>query len=169
MRSRGFTLIELLVVISIVALLFGVALDRLLRVQELGERAAMEQNIAAINSALILKFGAYVTSGHPEKIAGEVNKNPVQLLARPPQNYLGELFAPDPNSLPRGSWYFDRQSGDLVYLPDRTRYLDTAGSNRPDELHFRVALTEGRNEPGEPRELPQPFIAASPPFTWKIE
>jgi len=167
-RDRGFTLLELLVVICVVALLFGVALDRLLRVQELGERAAMEQNVAAINSALVLKFAAYVIGGHPEKIAGELNQNPVHLLARPPQNYLGELYAPDSKSLPRAAWYFDRQSGDLIYLPERARYLSASGV-RPDELHFRVALTEGRNEPGEPRELPQPFIAASPPFTWQIE
>jgi len=52
MRNRGFTLIELLIVISIVAILFGVGLERLLRYQEMGERAAVEQNVGAINTAL---------------------------------------------------------------------------------------------------------------------
>src|SRR3989442_5369371 len=114
---------ELVVVVSIVALLIAVALDRLLRFQELGERTAMEQNIAAINVALTMKFAALVAAGRGQAIENEVGANPVDLLARPPANYLGALYAPNPASLPPCSWYFDRQSGDLVYVPGRTRYL----------------------------------------------
>jgi prepilin-type N-terminal cleavage/methylation domain-containing protein len=168
MRNRGFTLIELLIVISIVAILFGVGLERLLRYQEMGERAGVEQNVAAMNTALNMKFAAYVVRGRPAAIENEVGKNPVGLLSRSPQNYLGELYSPEMKSLPRGSWYFDVASRDLVYLPNRRRYL-SAGDGPPDALHFRVALTQVRNEPGEPRELPQPFIAANPPFTWVID
>jgi len=168
MRNRGFTLIELLIVISIVAILFGVALDRLLRYQEMGERAAVEQNVAAINTALNMKFAAYVVRGRPAAIENEVGKNPIGLLARPPENYLGELFSPDIKTLPRGSWYFDVASHDLVYLANRRRYLST-GDGPPNTLHFRVALTQVRNDPGEPQELPQPFIAAIPPFKWVID
>jgi prepilin-type N-terminal cleavage/methylation domain-containing protein len=168
MRNRGFTLIELLIVISIVAVLFGVGLERLLRYQEMGERAAVEQNVAAINVALNMKFAAYVVRGRPAAIESEVGKNPIGLLARSPENYLGELFSPDIKSLPRGSWYFDLSNRELVYLPNRRRYL-SAGDGPPEALRFRVSLTQVRNEPGEPRELPQPFIAANPPFTWVID
>jgi len=168
MRARGFTLIELLIVISIVAILFAVGLERLLRYQEMGERAAVEQNVAAMNTALNMKFAAYVVRGRPAAIESEVGKNPIGLLARSPENYLGELFAPDINSLPRGSWYFDAASHDLVYLPNRRRYL-SSGGGPPEALRFRVYLTGVRNEPGEPRELPQPFIAANPPFKWVID
>jgi len=168
MRNRGFTLIELLIVISIVAILFAVALDRLLRYQEMGERAAVEQNIAAMNTALNMKFAAYVVRGRPAAIEDEVGKNPISLLARPPANYLGELYSPAIKSLPRGSWYFDVASRDLIYLPNRRRYL-SSGEGPPQALRFRAALTEVRNAPGEPRELPQPFIAANPPFKWVIE
>jgi general secretion pathway protein G len=168
MRKRGFTLIELLIVISIVAILLGVALERLLRYQEMGERAAVQQNVAAINTALNMKFAAYIVRGRPAAIENEVGKNPVGLLSRPPENYLGELYSPDIKSLPRSSWYFDRASGELVYLPNRRRYL-SGGDGPPNILRFRVALTEVRNQPGEPRELPQPFIAANPPFKWVID
>jgi general secretion pathway protein G len=168
MRNRGFTLIELLVVIAIVAVLFGVALERLLKYQEMGEQAAVEQNVAAISTALNMKFASYVVRGRPAAIESEVGKNPIDLLARPPQNYLGELDAPDVKSLPRASWYFDRASLELVYLPNRRRYL-SSGDGAPDMLRFRVALTEVRNKPDEPRQLPQPFIAANPPFKWVIE
>jgi len=168
MRNRGFTLIELLIVISIVAILFGVGLERLLRYQEMGERAAVEQNVGAINTALNMKFASYVVLGRPAAIENEAGKNPIDLLARPPENYLGELYSPDIKSLPRSSWYFDRASRELVYLPNRRRYL-SAGDGPPNMLRFRVALTAVRNEPGEPRELPQPFIAANPPFKWVID
>ena len=167
-RARGFTLVELLVVISIAALLAGVAVERFLRYQELGERAAVEQSLAAINVALTMKFAAWITLGNPGGIEREVGSNPVNLLARPPENYLGELYAPDVRTLDKRSWYFDRASGELVYLPNRRRYF-SAAPEIPDQLRFRIALTPGRNVPGEPRELPQPFIAAVTPFVWDVE
>jgi general secretion pathway protein G len=165
--ASGFTLIELVVVISIVAVGFGVALDRLLRYQELGERAAMEQTLAAINTALTMKFAAWVTSGRPEGIKEELGKNPVDLLSRPPQNYLGELYSPDPELLERGNWYFDRSDKTLVYLPRRLQLDPDAGP--PKKLRFRIALTEPKNPPDQPRELAMPFIASVDPFRWMVE
>ncbi len=168
MRARGFTLIELVVVISTVALLFGVALDRLLRYQEMGERAALEQNLAAINTALTMRFAAYIAAGRPQAIESVAGKNPVDLLSRAPENYLGELYAPEIGALERGSWYFDRASGELVYLPRRRRYL-SADPGPPDVLRFRVVLSEARATPDEPPSLRQPFILPTAPFRWVIE
>lgn len=166
--TRGFTLIELVIVVCVVALLFGIALDRLLRYQELGERAAVQQNVAAINTALALKFAGYVAMGTPERIAGEVGRNPVDLLARPPENYQGELVSADPKTLLRPCWYFDGSTGELVYLPTRRRYW-AESSGVPESIRFRVALTTVETVPGEPRVLPQPFVTANPPFRWEIE
>ena len=169
MKAKGFTLIELIIVVCIVALLFGVALERLLRFQELGERAAMEQNIAAINVALTMKFAALVAAGRGPAIEKELGANPVELLARPPENYLGALYAPSAGTLPARSWYYDRASGELVYVPGRTRYL----SEPPDAAHglrFRVVLSD----PARPAvegitELRQAFIRPSTPYRWTID
>jgi prepilin-type N-terminal cleavage/methylation domain-containing protein len=167
-RLRGFTLIELVVVICVVALLFGIALDRLQRYQELAERVAMEQNLAVMNVALTMKFASLVTSGRAALIEKEVGANPIQLLARAPENYLGELYAPDVSTLAGRSWFYDRQSGDLVYVPGLTRYLTfPAGPDR--RLRFRVALTEPNRDPDAPKELRQPFLGPAVPFTWAIE
>lgn len=167
--KRGFTLVELVVVICIVALLFAVALDRLLRYQELGERTAMEQNIAAINVALTMKFAALVAAGRGPAIEKEVGANPVDLLARPPENYLGALYAPEPGSVAPGSWYFDRESGDLVYVPSRTRFL-TEPAQAPHAIRFRVALVEpsARGLEGL-TELRQALIQARQPYRWSVE
>jgi prepilin-type N-terminal cleavage/methylation domain-containing protein len=169
LRARGFTLVELVVVVCIVAILFGFALERLTRYQELGERTAMELNIAAINVALTMKFAALVAAGRGAAIENEVSANPVELLARAPENYLGALYAPAADSLPRQSWHYDRASGDLVYVPSRTRYL----SHPPDAasgLRFRVSLLDPASRPDEGlRELRQVVIRPRQPYAWDIQ
>jgi prepilin-type N-terminal cleavage/methylation domain-containing protein len=167
LRRRGFTLIELTVVICIVAVLAVVLLERLMRIQELAEKTAMEQNLAAINVALTMKFAALVTARRGREISREVGANPVDLLARPPQNYLGELAKVDAGSLPPRSWYFDRDSGDLVYIPGRTRFL-TEPLDAPSGLRFRVMLTEPSQRAGQAPldELAQPFIRPVVAYRW---
>jgi type II secretory pathway pseudopilin PulG len=154
-----------MVVICVVGVLFGIALDRLSRFQELGERTAMEQNLAAINVALTMKFAALVAAGRGPAIEKEAGANPVDLLARPPENYLGALYAPSPETLPPRSWYYDRESGDLVYMPGRTRYLiETSG------LRFHVVLSDPspRQEEGV-AELRQAMIRPRQPYRWVID
>jgi prepilin-type N-terminal cleavage/methylation domain-containing protein len=169
LKARGFTLIELIVVVCVIALLFGVALDRLMRYQELGERAAMEQNIAAINVALNMKFASLIVAGRGSAIEKEVGANPVDLLARPPENYLGPLYAPEPDQLPRRSWYFDQKTGDLVYVPSRARYL-TQPPDALNGLRFRVALTDPSPRKDEGiRELRQAFIGPRTRYVWNID
>jgi general secretion pathway protein G len=169
LKARGFTLIELMVVVCIVALLFAVALDRLMRFQELGERTAMEQNIAVINVALAMKFAALVASGRGQSIEKELAANPVELLARPPENYLGALFTPPAELLPPRSWYFDRASGDLVYVPGRTRYL-TEPPGATNGLRFGVVLSDASPRGGEGvTELRQAFIRPRTPYRWSID
>ena len=165
--ARGFTLIELLVVVCVVAVLFGIALDRLLRYQELAERAALEQNLAAINVALTSKFAALIVAGRGDSIAQEVGANPVNFLVRPPENYLGEWYAP-PEPPTRRSWYFDRQSGDLVYVPNRSRYLAISGQPA-DRLRFSIVLSPASPQRDGTRELRQPLIVSRQPYTWAIE
>lgn len=162
-RARGFTLVELVVVVCLVVVLLGIALDRLLRYQELGERAAMEQSLAAINTALTMRFATLVIAGRGTEIEKEAGANPIHLLARPPDNYLGALYAPAAGSLQARSWYYDRESGDLVYVPGRSRYL-TEPPDAENGLHFRVELAD----PGS-SELRHPFIRARKPYRWVID
>jgi prepilin-type N-terminal cleavage/methylation domain-containing protein len=168
MRSRGFTLVELIIVICVVAVTFGIALERLLKYQELAERTAVEQTIAAINTALMSKFGAYLGAGRADSIRADAGTNPVHLLVRPPARYLGELYAPDTAMLERQSWYFDRQSGEFVYLPQRRRYLSVE-EGTPDRVRFKIFVSEPKAENGLVRELAMPFIAPAAPFQWVID
>lgn len=166
-RHYGFTLVELTVVVCIVAVLFGVALDRLLRYQELGERAAMELNINAINSALAMRFAALYLRGGRAAVEAEAGRNPIDFLRQPPENYLGELFDPSIASLPRRSWYFDLGSRQLVYLPDRRRYL-SSDSGSSDMLRFRVDPGGVFSDSAGVRELRPPLVGPVRPFRWEI-
>jgi general secretion pathway protein G len=166
--ARGFTLIELLVVISVVAVTFGVALDRLTRYQELAERTAMEQNLAAINVAVTMKFAALVTSSRTADTEKMVGSNPAKLMARLPENYLGEFYTPDAATLPKESWHYDLRSGDLVYVPSRTRFL-TFPKESAGNLRFRIVLTESDASPGAVKEIRQPYIRAVFPYQWGFE
>jgi len=164
-RGGGFTLIEVVVVVCIVAVLFGAGLDRLLRYQELAERTAVELNLAAINVSLTSKFAALVAAGRGDSIESEVNANPVKLLLRPPENYLGELYSPAPEQLIPRSWYYDPGSGDLVYVTNRKRYLSVSGQPA-DRLRFGVVLSPPST--AGIRELRQPFIAPRQAYVWII-
>lgn len=158
-----------MVVVCVVALLFGIALDRLMRYVELGERTAMEQNVAAMNVALTMKFAALVVAGREEAIGKEAGANPIDLLARPPENYLGVLAAPSAETLPPRSWYYDRTSGDVVYLPGRTRYLVEPAS-AINGLRFRVVLTAPSPRPDPAvREIRLPLVQPIVPYRWTVE
>jgi len=167
-RRRGFTLVELVVVLCVVALVFGVALDRLERYLELTERSAVEQNVAAINVGLTLRFAALVAAGRGGAIAADVGTNPVHLLARAPENYLGEFSGAPAGAVEGRSWYFDRKTEEIVYLPSRTRFL-VFDSPANTALRFRIALTEVDSAPGQPKVLPQPYLRTQTPYRWNIE
>jgi len=165
---RGFTLIELIVVICVVATLMAIALDRLLRYQEFAEKTGMELNVAAINTALGLKFASDVIRGRHAAVGVRPRQNPVHLLARPPGDYLGVLDDPDISRLPRRTWYFDRMSAELVYLPGQTRYLRVGdGANRG--IRFRIEYV-GDPPPEDPgaRVLQQPVLRPVHPYRWEI-
>jgi hypothetical protein len=123
----------------------------------------MEQNLGAINTALTMRFASLVIAGRGREIEKEAGANPIELLERPPQNYLGALYAPAPESLAPRSWYYDRVSGDVVYMPGRTRYL-TEPPDAENGLRFRVELSKPASA-----DLRQPFIRARKPYKWVID
>jgi prepilin-type N-terminal cleavage/methylation domain-containing protein len=164
----GFTLIELIVVISLVAIFFAVALDRLLLYQEHAEKAAMDQTIAAIKSGLQLRAAVLLVRGEERNIGALARTNPVEWLVEPPAGYRGEFLAPNVN-LPRGSWYFDAAQSELVYLPNRDTHLKflSEGDNRirfRAELDFEPAV--GSDTERKHRPLVGTRVVAVTPYVW---
>ena len=122
------------------------------------------------HQAVVGSLGAVVpTSNSRRSIEREVGANPVDLLARAPQNYLGPLFMPPAEMVPPQSWYFDQASAELVYRPGRTRYL-TEPADAASGLRFHIVLSEPapRRSDGVP-ELRQAVIQPRRPYRWVID
>jgi general secretion pathway protein G len=153
-------------VVVVVVLLITVALDRLLRYAEYAERAAMEQSISAMKSALGLRFAALYLRGRNDALQALPGENPMEWLAERPPGYVGELWDPPLEKLERPSWYYDRARGELVYVPLRTRYLVAAGKNDA-RIRFKVLVDfgPGKGTQGLP-ELRRLGIDPAEPYNW---
>jgi general secretion pathway protein G len=125
-RSKGFTLVELLIVVSIVAILAGMLFSRVLFYQELAEKAAMQQVVSTLQTALVMEYGHRMASGMGQDLNNIVNENPMDWLAQKPGNYAGEFDGIKPNTAEPGNWMFDRSSHELIYLPDHAEYFTPA-------------------------------------------
>ena len=138
-HTRGFSLLELVVVVIAVAILMGVALDRLLPLVGRAQRAAFLQVQRELQSALLLEAAERITRGEAATLSELAAANPMTLLLTPPANYVGPLAAPRPEDVPPASWYFDEQSRSLAYRVGRhTRFATKDG---PDGLvELRVAF-----------------------------
>jgi hypothetical protein len=160
------TLLELAIVVSIVAILVSVGLERLLRYTELAERAAMEQSVSAMRSALGLRFAALYLAGSVDSIRALPEENPMGWLAEQPAGYVGELWNPPLAALQRPSWYFDRAAKRVVYVPLRTRYLVRPGQGDP-RISYRVIVdfSPGSGTRGA-SELRRLGIEPAQPYIW---
>ena len=92
--SRGFSLLELVVVVIAVAILMGVALDRLLPLIGRAQRAAFLDVQRTLQSSLLIAAAERIVSGEAATIPELAAANPMALLLSPPANYVGALAAP---------------------------------------------------------------------------
>ncbi len=144
-RNGGFTLFELAVVVAVTGILIIVLLSRVMFYRNEAERLAFQQTLTALRAETSLQAYARLIAGRPREIAALAGMNPVNWLAQPPPNYLGEFYSPDTKKLASGSWYFDRSDGILVYLLDKGNTFDVKGS---ELLKFKVSLPKGATTGG---------------------
>lgn len=149
-----------LLLISVVA---GVFLDRAVYYQELAEKSAMEQVAMDLRSSVNLRVAELVLENRFEELRTLALENPMDLLVRKPQNYLGILTNPDAVNVAPGSWYYDSGSKEVVYYVDLGRYftLDELGRKR---VAWHVVLTAGAN--GKPDAPQWARLELVNPYRW---
>src|SRR5437899_1843983 len=89
--GAGFSLIEFVVVVVVVSIISAILLDRVKFYQEHAEKTTMEATAAAIQAGLHLRMAGYLASGRDRDIAKLADENPMNWLARRPDNYAGAL------------------------------------------------------------------------------
>jgi general secretion pathway protein G len=136
-RQRGVTLLELAVAAVVLALLAGILLEKLIAYAGESERVAAKQLIGSLRTALAVRSAHAISASGEAGLLALSHDNPITWLVEPPQNYLGEYYAPDESVLPVGNWYFDRANLTLVYLPATPKSFSQGTSKL---LRFKVKL-----------------------------
>lgn len=137
-RARGFTLFELAIAVSIIAILAGALLNRIIFYMEQAELTAMQQVVGTLRSAMHLKVSQLYVSGRMGELATMVDENPMDWLAETPSNYVGEYYVTSINEVAPGNWYFDRRQKKLVYLLNHGKNFSDPTLN---VLKFKVKLS----------------------------
>ena len=166
---KGFTLIEFIVVIIIIVVLAGLFLTRIPLYQEQAEKAAMQQVEGALQSALVLRYGALQTraAATEQNLSILATDNPMTWLQKLPPNYKGEYYDPSPRTVAPGSWMFDLKSRELIYVLNQSDNF-TPGRDGSKWIRFRVhlgyELMLGRPEAG--KELVTTLLEPTEPYHW---
>ena len=171
-RSTGFSLLELVVVIVLIGVLMAVAIDRLLVMKAQAESRAMEQVVGSIRSAITIRIVSLFVRGRSPDVADLAGSNPMLLLAEAPQNYLGELFGPDPATLAAGNWYFDARERVLVYLVESADHFDSRLAPPPRARFAILPVFEDLNGNGrfdrDSDTLRGMRLAPVDPYAWNV-
>lgn len=131
-RQRGFTLFELMVVVALIGFLAAVALSRFAEMQEAAEEMAVEYDVSALRSALMIRSTELISARDWAALKSLAGQNPFPLLGTLPVNYGGEYSG----TAKKGYWYYDTASMEVLYRVRHDSSLLAPGEN--GLLRFRV-------------------------------
>lgn len=165
--SQGFSLIEFIVVLVVVSIIAAILLDRVKFYQEHAEKTVMEATAVTIQAALHLRMAGYLASGRDRDVARLVRENPMDWLARKPDNYAGAFDRIGADELPDGIWYYDLSDHALVY---RVRYgrAFVADQEGRKEVRYRANVQYGELSPGLQGVKVLEFVPVRP-YRWNID
>ena len=126
-----------MVVIAIISALVVVALDRYYKLLVDVERTSMEHDLGVMRSAIGMQVAAHYVAGEMAGLQQLVGGNPMDLLAERPSNYLGALNAYEIEELKKGSWVYDRNSQQLIYLVRNHLYFESQLED-PARARFKI-------------------------------
>src|SRR3979490_1800564 len=91
---RRLSRLEAAIYAAVVALVLAVFLERLLYYMELAERTAMEITVSHVNSGLDLRQASGRLATQSVRDPAASARNPFELAAMSPGNFLGEMDSP---------------------------------------------------------------------------
>ena len=171
-HQQGFTLLELVVVLIIISGLLAFAFDRLLKLEVQAERAAMEQVIGNLKSALALTIGKHIATDDIPGLRKYLDTNPMDLLADTPPTYLGSYVGQPPKLANGANWYYDQSSQSLVYVTGNPAYFQSEGTEKSVTRLKILPVYDDKNGNGRfdaGDSLAGLKLAATAPYHWQNE
>ena len=166
--DRGFTLIELVIVICIISILAGLFFKRVLFYQEMAEKAAVQQVVGALQSAMVLQYGHRMTMGLGDGEKNIVRENPMDWLMQKPGNYAGEFNQVNPAKMEPGTWVFDKSVQELIYYPNHAEYFKPSSAEVKWIRYKTRLLYEPNYRNKKIQELAGLTLSPVEPYTWLI-
>ena len=114
--------------------------------KEITEKVVVETTIVNIRSGLRFRIAELLLAGAGGQQATLAGSNPINYAERPPPGYLGELRKP--GKLPPGSWYYEQDRAELVYIPILTANLTLDGRPAGDDAGLRWQIAKISGEAG---------------------
>lgn len=167
-HQRGLTLLELAVTILVISVVGLVALHYYYKLMVDIESTTMERDVSAIRSAIGLQIAAHYAGGRMAELEGWTGGNPMVLLVEPPENYMGVIEQVD-LELKKGSWYFDKSRGVLIYLARNRLYFESELDN-PARAEFRLEalFTERRSGETVYKQVSGLELKTIHPYRWVL-
>lgn len=110
---RLATMVVLILIFMYVFLVYAEKAEKAMEIQ------SVEQTRRIINSALVVAFATYATSGKMGDLDQLDGGNPFERLKQYlllPANYHGEILVLDSETLQSG-WYYDLKTGNILFVP----------------------------------------------------
>lgn len=133
--QAGFSLFESVIVLIVLAVLLGVLLERLHYYQQRAEQVTVQLTVASLRSALQVRLMQARLEGRAQDVHALLSQNPFDWLERKPPNYAGAVDAAGAALVEKGYWYFDLDTGSIVFLLNNHNFL--AQTDSPN-VKFRV-------------------------------
>jgi len=166
-KQTGFTLLELSIVVLLIGILASVLLNRTLRYQEFAEKTVVEATVANMRSGLRYRIAELMMSDRMNEMGSLSHENPMSWLKTPPSNYLGHLGQAQAQRIPPGSWYFDTERHELVYLLQHVRYFQP-GPDGQKAMRFRVTASTRKNAANDSIRVEGIRLAPVASYDWAV-
>ncbi len=143
---------QVVLVVAGIATLIGVGLNAMWDIRLMAERTHVAWMVATLKSAMGNEVGVRAVRGGSHAIAELDRSNPMQWLATPPVGYQGEVESlatvqPSPQS-----WYFERQSQQLIYtIANKEAFYFPLGEL--ERLRFMVLVRYSAGHQGDPNSV----------------
>jgi len=140
-RQHGFSMFELIAYILVVSITTSVAYNRFADFPGEAERSNFMAVLMQLRAGTNMQMMNGIAGGKWRELQTLEGTNPMDLMLETPVNYIGELGFVNPTDMPARIWYFDTNTGELVYIANDARNLYILAGNdlvQTDELRFRI-------------------------------